>query len=105
MLAGNIDGDGAEDIVLNWDEIDCLAGPARPFCGASACAADVFLSMQFPRTRKPETLLAQGVSLQPLSNGNDGVQVGGTLNACLKRGFEACEFLYYWDGYGLRELP
>lgn len=101
ILRGQIDGDGTEDVVLDWSEITCLSGLARPFCGASLCSADVFLSAQ---GGTPETLLALGVRLQPLSNGLQAVATGGSLSMCQERGASACEFLWYWTGSALEEL-
>lgn len=105
LLSGNIDGDGTEDIILDWRAVECLSQPAQPFCGASLCSADVFLSGTFPRTGTPETMLALGVGLVPLSNGNDGIRLGASYANCNARGLNECEFLYYWDGSALREVP
>ncbi|MEO0380235.1 MAG: hypothetical protein AAF252_08175, partial [Pseudomonadota bacterium] len=44
ILLGDIDGDGLEDAVLDWGRVTCSQGLARPFCGASMCSADVYLS-------------------------------------------------------------
>jgi hypothetical protein len=101
FLRGQIDADGVEDVVLNWGDITCRADSSRPFCGASMCAADVFLSAL---GGVPETLLAVGVRLQPLSNGLQAVATGGSLAMCQERGASACEFLWYWTGSGLDEL-
>lgn len=101
ILRGQIDGDGTEDVVLDWSAITCRSGLARPFCGASMCSADVFLSA---RGGTPETLLALGVRLQPLSNGLQAVATGGSLAMCQERAASACEFLWYWTGSGLEEL-
>lgn len=104
LLAGNIDGDGREDIVLDWNRISCLSGHPRPFCGAALCSADVFLTARFARQPQPIGLLALGVRLQPLSNGNMAVATGGSLAMCQGRGASACEFLYWWNGADLVEL-
>ncbi|URF49722.1 hypothetical protein M8007_11545 [Dinoroseobacter shibae] len=101
LLRGQIDGDGIEDVVLDWGSVTCRSGPARPFCGAAMCSVDVFLSA---RSGAPETLLALGVRLQPLSNGLQGVATGGSLAMCQDRGGGSCEFLWYWTGTGLEEL-
>lgn len=105
LLAGNVDGDGVEDIVLDWDAVECAAPPARPFCGAALCSADLFLSATYPRTGQPEGWLAMGVELVPLSNGNDGVRIGTSLATCTERALPDCTLLFYWDGEEFRELP
>ena len=105
FLTGDIDGDGLPDVVLDWGAVQCYGPMSRPFCGASRCSADVFLSSAYHRKRSPETLLGQGVWLQPLSNGNIGVSVGGALNECYATGNQSCTFLYYWNGFDLVNLP
>ncbi|GHF54838.1 hypothetical protein [Seohaeicola zhoushanensis] len=105
LLAGNIDGDGTEDIILDWRAVECLSGPPRPYCGASMCSAEIFLSSAYPRSGRSEDWLALGVELVPLSNGNDGVRMGVSQATCAERGLAECALLYYWDGLRLRELP
>lgn len=105
LLAGNIDGDGVEDIILNWEAVECRTGPRQPFCGAALCSADLFLSSIFPGSGAPEGWLAMGVALVPLSNGNDGVRIGTSLATCNERALPDCELLYFWDGSGFREVP
>ncbi len=102
LLAGNIDGDGREDMVLDWSRISCLSGHPRPFCGASLCSAQVFLTAR-PGAR-PFDLLAQDVRLQPLSNGAMAVAIGGSLSMCQNRGGGGCERLFWWNGVDLIEL-
>jgi hypothetical protein len=104
LLIAQIDGDGAEDVVVDWSRITCSGPYPRPFCGASMCSAQVFLSAKFPRTQQPDDLLAAGVRLQPLSNGNMGVSVGGSLSMCSQRGQTVCTFLFYWNGADLVPL-
>lgn len=103
LLRGNIDGDGQEDVVLVWRRVTCQTGHRRPYCGASMCSADVFLSAKFPRTGQPENLLALGVNLQPLTNGAMAVSVGGSLASCQGLG-AGCEFLFWWNGLDLVKL-
>lgn len=102
LLAGEIDGDGREDVVLDWQSVECGSGMPRPFCGASTCTADVYLSASHAARGGPETLLAQGVSLVPLSNGNMGVRVGQSLGTC---GGINCSQVFYWTGTELDMLP
>jgi len=105
MLSANIDGDGVEDIVLDWSQVTCTGGLPRPFCGASMCSAEVYISALYPRTGRPEGWLALGVRLQPLSNGNDGVAMGSSLASCRQIGKPGgCEGILYWDGAGMTTL-
>lgn len=105
FLSAEIDGDGAPDVVLDWRKIKCSGTFSQPFCGASMCSADVYLSASYGRTNSPKQLLAAGVRLQSLSNGNMAVGVGGSLADCYGIGADSCEFLYYWNGADLVGLP
>jgi len=105
FLSGDIDGDGVEDVVLHWGAITCSGALPRPFCGASQCTSEVFLSQLFPTRQRPEEMLGLGVRLQPLSNGNMAVAVGGSLSSCNAAGLQSCEFLYYWNGSDFVNLP
>ena len=105
LLSGNIDGDGVEDVVLDWERVACLSDLARPFCGASFCSADVFISTAFPALGQPETLLAVGVEIIPLNNGLDGIRVGGSSGNCYAEGRDPCLYLYYWNGFSLVPAP
>lgn len=102
IQTGEIDGDGQPDVVVFWDGITCSGGYPRPFCGASMCSVQLFVSSLFARRGKPEELLAQSVWLQPLTNGNSGVVTVGSLATCQGRG--NCEFLWYWNGTDIVQL-
>ncbi|MEQ3708364.1 MAG: hypothetical protein ABNH38_07755 [Tateyamaria sp.] len=106
ILLGEIDGDGQEDAVVNWGRITCAQGVPRPFCGASMCSADVYLSSAYARIGGPLNLLALGVQLQPLTNGLQGVSLGGSLSMCDAAGQTggACNFIWYWNGVELVQL-
>ena len=105
LLSGDIDGDGQEDIVLDWGRVTCLTTIPRPFCGASMCSADVFLSSLFPRTGQPEDLLGFGIGIVALNNGLDGLITGGSLGTCAQERRDPCEYLYYWNGVALVPAP
>jgi hypothetical protein len=105
FLTGEIDGDGVEDVAVNMGKVACLTGNPRPFCGASQCPALVFASSAPYRWHDPINLMSQGVRLQPLSNGNMAVTVGGSLSEChYAFGNSGCEFMYYWNGADLVRL-
>lgn len=103
LLAGDIDGDGAEDAVVFWEGLTCSGGYPRPFCGASMCSVQIYLSSRRGRGGNPDELLAQAVRLQPLSNGNMGVATVMSLVSC--QGRPGCEIIWYWNGTGMVQLP
>ena len=98
FLSGNIDGDSQTDVVVDWSRITCSGGYPRPFCGASMCSANVYLSASYQARQRPEELLALGVGLIELNNGNMGVATGGSLAMCQGRAGNGCEFIWYWTG-------
>lgn len=102
LLTGDIDGDGAEDALLDWSRIWCETGAPRPFCGASLCTTDVILSAR--SGLPPESLLTRSIQLIPLSNGQLGIATVGLDMACRESGSEICESLFYWDGTALSRL-
>ncbi|TDK52127.1 hypothetical protein E1832_02075 [Antarcticimicrobium luteum] len=105
LKSANIDGDGAEDIVLDWREVTCSGYGSSLFCGAAMCSADLYISALYPRRGKPESWLAQGLRIQPLSNGMDGVVMGSSLASCSQIGLPGgCESTMYWNGTGLAPL-
>ena len=93
----NIDGDGVPDTVVDWGVLRCESGLPRPFCGASHCSVDVFLSAS-PKT---QNLLGIGMSVVPLTNGLQGIAVGGGLGSC---GGTSCQFVFYWDGQTMQSF-
>lgn len=107
ILRGLIDGDDEVDFVIDWRKISCNRGPARPFCGASNCAADLFLSSISPQAGTPDSYLALGVQLVDLSNGRKGMQLGGSLSSChaAGKGPNGCQFVWFWNGTQMSRLP
>ena len=96
MLRANIDGDGVEDVVLDWSAISCQQGEPRSFCGAANWESSTFISASYPRTGRPVDLYSLGVSITALSNGLDGVTFAGGLSSC--GGTGGCETTWYWTG-------
>ncbi|MEO0388745.1 MAG: hypothetical protein AAF281_14680, partial [Pseudomonadota bacterium] len=99
LAAGDLDRDGVLDPVLDWAAIRCLAPPARPFCGASHCSVDLFLSRSVRAGRAPETILAIGVDLVPAPGGADlmaGVGIGECQSARLG---PDCRMRWRWNGF------
>ncbi|MGD9863579.1 MAG: hypothetical protein AB7S99_10230 [Pseudodonghicola sp.] len=105
ILGAQIDGDGVEDVIVDWRAVTCTGGLPQPFCGASMCSVGVYVSALFPWKGRPETLSALGVRLQPLNNGNDAVALIGSVGDCTRAfGRPDCDFLWYWRGTGLERL-
>ena len=103
FLTGNLDGDGIDDIAIKWDAITCLGSYPRPLCGASQCAVELVLSSH--RFGEGDgTLYAAAADLVPLSNGNMGLKLAGTLATCRDIGRTTCDFIWYWSGNSLEPL-
>lgn len=102
IVPAQIDGDGVEDVIVNWGEVSCSGWAARPHCGAANCLVEVYVSALFPRTGAPAGVMAPAVRRQPLTNGNDAVALAGSFRACREAyGRDSCEFLWYWNGADL----
>lgn len=104
-LAGDIDGDGVADLVIDWAQITCLAGPPRPFCGAAYCSASVYLSSR-PDQRPFTDFLAVGVQLEPGPDGRVRLISGVTAASCPDTTRPGqCTNVIVWTGTGLALLP
>lgn len=103
IASADIDGDGIDDVLVDFGQLTCLQGPPRPFCGASRCSATIFLSAR----ARPYEMIVLGASLIPLSNGLHGVAVGGGLHECRAAGQEGtgCQIIWYWNGTEMVQLP
>ncbi len=105
LHAGEIDGDGTPDLVVAWDGVQCNGSLGRPYCGASQCAVDTFLSSVYPRTGAPESLYGAAVSLVQAPGGLAQLALVGRLATC---GDAAdpndCIFYWGWDGSAFRRL-
>lgn len=99
---GDIDGDGRDDVLVDWGAVDCAQGGMPLYCGASLCAGDVLLSGLDYVAREGESLLGMSHALVPLSNGNMGISSSGNLSMCGAN--TACSFIFFWDGARLSEL-
>lgn len=106
-MRGDVDGDGIDDLLLDWRAVTCSNETMQFHCGASQCGIDLFLSSQYPVPGKPQSMLGLGGSLIELSNGRQGVSVGGSLYACQEagKGPNGCEFIWYWAGRSLERIP
>ncbi|MEM9425679.1 MAG: hypothetical protein AAGA06_03165, partial [Pseudomonadota bacterium] len=99
LLTGLIDSDQATDYVLNWNDVRCSTGMARPLCGAANCSIDVYLSSLGYRYSERDALLGIAPALVPLSNGRMGITMSGTGGIC---DAGRCNRPFWWDGTRLR---
>ncbi|MFK7871363.1 MAG: hypothetical protein AB8B58_19275 [Roseobacter sp.] len=103
--AANLDGDGVQDYVIAWDSIECAGPMARPFCGASQCAVDVFASSSYAPGTRPKTVYAQSMAVVPGSNGRDLLQLAGRLANCRDPSAPPdCLFLWGWANGDLQRM-
>ena len=99
LQAGDLDGAGVPDVVLDWNHIRCPPPMmARAFCGAANCSVDVFMSSK--GYVDPEQMLGTGPGLVPLSNGRMGLGLTGSASMC---GWdnERCLQPWIWNGFQL----
>lgn len=99
IMAGDLDGDGVPDVVLDWNHITCPPPMLpRAFCGAANCSVDVFLSSR--GYTNPEQLLGIGPNLVALADGRIGLGLSGSMSMCGQSG-EHCQTPLLWDGIRL----
>ena len=98
LLIGDMDGDGANDGLVNWHDIQC--GNSRPMCGASNCSGEIVLSGQGARAPEANTVLGQRFDLIDLDNGLTGVAAWQGVATCGNA--SACAQIIYWDGAELQ---
>lgn len=97
FATGLIDGDQIPDVAVWWGDIRCTQDLPRPFCGASHCSLDLFLSTKPDR----DPMLALDAKLIPLNNGRMGIDSVGRFDLC---GADTlgCRALWYWTPQGFR---
>ncbi|MDK3019161.1 hypothetical protein [Pseudodonghicola flavimaris] len=99
ITPAQIDGDGVEDVILNWAAVRCPGSALSPFCGMSQCLVSIYVSALYPLRGKPVSVYAPSMRLQPLTNGNDGVALSARLPVCRNLyGTDSCEQIWYWTG-------
>jgi hypothetical protein len=103
LLQGDLDVDGQDDIVIDWSLISCPGPLARPFCGASKCSVDVYLSRKYRPGAQPDGYLAVGVTMQASPFGGAQLHMGGGISDC--GGLGACYAIWRWDGRQLAVFP
>lgn len=97
---GDIDGDGAPDVLVDWSDVTCSGAAIRPFCGASLCSGDVLLSRNNYVLNEGDVMLGMSHNMIPLDNGNQGVSSSGNLSMCQSQ--DPCGFISFWDGTKLQ---
>lgn len=83
-VSGDIDQDGVADLLLDWAGVECFGTnlpETRPYCGASHCSVDLFLSRSFQREGIYETLAIGGKLVRNAAGGLD-VELGRGLASC-----------------------
>jgi hypothetical protein len=93
--AGDIDGDGTPDVVLDWNHVMCPPPMGRGFCGAANCSIDVFMSSK--GYLDPEQMLGIGPALAPQPDGRMGLMISGSFSMCGQNG-ENCARPWLWNG-------
>lgn len=103
--SANLDGDGVADYVISWDAIECAGPYTRPFCGASQCAVDIFVSSVYRPGARPESLYAAAVEIGPGPEGRDVLMLAGRLANCNEPGAPAdCIFHWAWRNGTLERI-
>ncbi len=100
LQAGDLDGDGAPDVVLNWREVTCAGQSFNGFCGAANCSIDVFMS-----TRgyvQPVQMLGLSAGIGPHRTGRLALAISGTYGLCGETG---CDDPWVWNGATLVQQP
>ncbi len=100
LQAGDLDGDGAPDIVLDWGRVLCIGQSMRGFCGAANCQYDIFLSTQ--GYALSDTRLAVSATLVPHRTGRMAIGFAGTAGVCSQID---CSVPWLWNGAAFVQVP
>ena len=100
MQAGDLDGDGALDIVLDWGGVLCPGETRSGFCGAANCQVDLFLSSR--GYAMSHSVLAVGADIVTHRSGRLGLRMGGTVSVCSQID---CSVPWLWNGVDLVQVP
>lgn len=100
LKAGDLDADGAPDVVMDWGTITCNGQRLRNFCGAANCQFDVFLSSR--GYALSDTRLATRLEIVTHRSGRMGLGMGGTASVC---GQIDCSVPWLWNGTAFVQVP
>lgn len=100
LQAGDLDGDGAPDIVMDWGLVRCNGQSMRAFCGAANCQYDIFLSSR--SYALTDTRLAVSATIVQHHSGRLGLLMAGTAGVCSQID---CNVPWLWNGTGFVQVP
>jgi hypothetical protein len=105
LSAGDLDGDRAPDLVLDWAGVTCQTGVPRPFCGAANCTIEVFLSSR-PDRVPFDAILGAGSGLESGAGGTARLTTGVTSAGCPRATRpDRCRMVWQVTRDGLSALP
>ena len=100
LQAGDLDADGAPDVVLDWGHVRCNGSDMRGFCGAANCEYNVFLSSRGYAMASAH--LAVGGDIVTHRSGRLGLRMGGTARVCSQID---CNEPWLWNGTAMVQVP
>lgn len=92
----DINGDGRNDYILEYEKFHCGGGPT--FCGSGGCTTQVFASRPDGTYVKALDDNVRGLRFTRV-NGRPAMLIGVHGSACGRSGAEACNMTLYWNGY------
>jgi len=102
VFRSDFDGDGAEDIVLDWRGVSCQQGsfanaPGAGNCGMQNCLVSVFVSSAIVAGAGPWETLA--MDARPANDNPAHLMVGRSPSACSSLGLSSgCGQRFAWNG-------
>ena len=95
IILEDLDGDGAQDLILDMRRVRCVTQSEPMLSGAGLCGVES-CSIFFHMTTQPapDEVLGMGAVMRTLEDGRRVVAVGGRSAECRQVQIEACEFHY-----------
>lgn len=100
LQAGDLDGDGHPDVVVNWRDVACAGQSFNTFCGAANCSIEVFMSSR--GYGNPIQMLGTSVGIGPHRTGRLALGISGTYGLCGENG---CDTPWLWTGSDFEQIP